>query len=152
VSRFVALSLAVLAPDLNTPAKWLTGALAIAGSALAWRFAAWLYADFVRPRLDRFVRDSRLRSGADDDAITLGILSRNGGAFDDHIIGALDREAERFATAVGDALTARSPSARAKCAARSKSCARSCSADRPRGSTSAGTARCAAPRTPPPPR
>jgi hypothetical protein len=107
VSRFVALSLAVLAPDLNTPAKWLTGALAIAGSALAWRFAAWLYADFVRPRLDRFVRDSRLRSGADDDAITLGILSRNGGAFDDHIIGALDREAERFATAVGDALTAR---------------------------------------------
>jgi hypothetical protein len=107
VSRLAGIARAALLPDLTTPARWGALVAAAAGSALTWRALVWLYVDFIRPRLDRFVRDSRLRSGSQDDALTLAILARNPAAFDAHIMGALDREAERFASAVGDALSAR---------------------------------------------
>lgn len=77
---------------------------AIGGSAALYKLAGWLYVEFIRPRLDRFVRDSRVRSGLDDDAITLALLERNGAAVDTFVIGALARDPDGFEHAVAGAL------------------------------------------------
>lgn len=107
MSRIRALLLVALPSDPRSPATWLTWAVAGSGAAVTWKLAAWLYVEFVRPRFDRFVRDSRVRSGEADDRITLEILKRNGDALDAHILGAIDRNKERFANKVGEALSTR---------------------------------------------